>query len=86
MLNWITPLFNFTVNIQRRTTHSTFEGFIVQAIDRMTGRYIGRFLDAEGLYLMDECSTVTNKDTNPKTFVHLAWVAPLNQRGDVVFR
>ncbi|KFM66313.1 putative ferric-chelate reductase 1-like protein, partial [Stegodyphus mimosarum] len=74
------------VNIQRLTTHSTFEGFLVQAIDKMTGRLIGRFLDADGLYLMDECSAVTHKDNKQKTAVHLAWVAPLNQRGDVIFR
>ncbi|XP_054709752.1 putative defense protein 3 [Uloborus diversus] len=74
------------VSIQRLTTHSTFEGFMVQAVDKISGRYIGRFLDADGLHPMDECSAVTHKDNKPKTSIQLAWVAPLSQRGDVVFR
>ncbi|XP_015906722.2 putative defense protein Hdd11-like isoform X1 [Parasteatoda tepidariorum] len=74
------------VNIQRRSTDSTFEGFMVQALDKISGRYIGRFLEADGLFPMDECSAVMHRDTKQKSGVHLAWVAPLNQRGDVIFR
>lgn len=59
---------------------------MVQAIDKMSGRYIGRFLDADGLRLMDECSAVMQNDNKSKAGIQLAWVAPLNQRGDVIFR
>ncbi|GIY17739.1 reelin domain-containing protein [Caerostris extrusa] len=59
---------------------------MVQAIDKMSGRYVGRFLDADGLYLLDECSAVMQNDNKSKTNIQLAWVAPLNQRGDVMFR
>lgn len=80
-------LFFLPVNIQRVNSESTFEGFMVQAIDKMSGRYIGRFLDADGLRVMDECSAVMQNDNKSKTGIQLAWVAALNQgRGDVIFR
>ncbi|KAF8784532.1 putative defense protein 3 [Argiope bruennichi] len=74
------------VSIQRVDPDSTFEGFMVQAIDKISGRFVGRFLDAEGLHLLDECSAVMQNDSKSKANVQLAWVAPLNQRGDVIFR
>ncbi|GFT94439.1 reelin domain-containing protein [Nephila pilipes] len=74
------------VSILRRRSDSTFEGFMVQAIDKISGKYVGRFLDAEGLHLLDECSAVMQNDNKSKTSIQLAWVAPLNQRGDVIFR
>ncbi|GFS46952.1 reelin domain-containing protein [Trichonephila clavipes] len=59
---------------------------MVQAIDKISGKYVGRFLDAEGLHLLDECSAVMQNDNKSKSSIQLAWVAPLNQRGDVMFR
>ncbi|KAG8178493.1 hypothetical protein JTE90_023422 [Oedothorax gibbosus] len=74
------------VSIQRLNSESSFKGFMVQAIEKSSSKYIGTFLDADGLRLVDECSAVLQSDNKPKTRIQLAWVAPLNQRGDVIFR
>ncbi|XP_023216395.1 putative ferric-chelate reductase 1 homolog [Centruroides sculpturatus] len=72
--------------IRRLDPQASFKGFMVQALDKETGKYIGKFIEAPGLAVMKECSAVSHSNPKPKIAVHLAWVAPNDHSGQVVFR
>lgn len=69
-----------------------FKGFLVQALDPQTFKFIGHFLPGEGLHLMPECSAVTHQNSKLKSAVGLLWKAPTGNllknhlSGEVIFR
>ncbi|KAJ6225784.1 hypothetical protein RDWZM_004329 [Blomia tropicalis] len=65
----------------------TFKGFIVQALDPNTLKFIGRFMPGEGLNMMAECSAVTHQNNRLKTSATFLWMPPDDRNfGEVIFR
>ena len=65
----------------------TFKGFIVQALDPKTLKFIGRFMPGEGLNMMAECSAVTHQNNRLKTSATFLWMPPDDRNfGEVIFR